>query len=109
MDRIFILMDKSRCEEERGCKKKNLNGIWVKKREKCGRGGGVKDLNRYNMGLQEGLGFATKFVRIPARKGTKAAVSFLFQTKFRVKSFHNVCLLSPSSFPLERATRTNLS
>lgn len=40
IDRIFtLIMDKSRCEEEKECKeeKKNLNGIYVKK-EKCGRG-----------------------------------------------------------------------
>lgn len=39
-NRIFtLIMDKSRCEEEKECKeeKKNLNGIYVKK-EKCGRG-----------------------------------------------------------------------
>lgn len=101
-------MDKSRCEEERGCKKKNLNGIWVKKREKCGRGGGER-FESIQYGITRRVSIRDKIVRIPARKGTKAAVSFLFQTKFRVKSFHNVCLLSPSSFPLERATRTNLS
>lgn len=82
-------------------KKKNLNGIC--KEGKAWKG--VKDLNRYNMG-QEGLGIRNKIVRIPANKGTKAAISWPIRNQsFRVKSFHNVCLLSPSSFPLERATK----